>query len=102
MPVRFIILFIFFKADPDGIVRTMKWQAPLELGGAFDFEQICQSLERYSEPTQLHQALQDTAEQLVDLKTRLQKRGVPKDILEHPSIHFANLPNNFKTWKLLT
>lgn len=94
--------FAPMKADPDGIVRTIKWQTPLELGGEFDFEQICQSLDTYIEPTQLHQALQETAEQLIDLKTRLKKRGVPKDILEHPSIHFASLATNLKKWKVLT
>ncbi|WJM85345.1 hypothetical protein QUF31_20035 [Dickeya chrysanthemi] len=89
------------KADPTGIARTTKWPEPLEVGGDYQFERIAQLFSDILPPELLMAKLQQTATQLVGLKTRLQRRGVPESVITLPSIGFDYLPEKLQRWGLL-
>jgi|26BtaG_2_1085354.scaffolds.fasta_scaffold01134_1 serine/threonine-protein kinase HipA len=106
--------FAPMKADPDGIVRTIRWQnsnytfAPtkppsekLESGGDYRFDLIAQTLADLVDPIDLLAELKITANNLVHLKRRLQARGVADRILDYPSISFETLPTKLIKWRLL-
>ncbi|MBP2170461.1 serine/threonine-protein kinase HipA [Erwinia toletana] len=93
--------FAPMKADPEGIARTTKWAPPLEIGGEYDFVGIAAALYDLVPADKLLQALQETAQQLVTLKQRLQARGVPEQILEMPAINFNFIADKLARWSLL-
>ena len=94
--------FAPMKADPEVISRTFTWGHNMERGGRYNFPLIADHLKQWVEPDILLAALQDTAKQLIDLKLRLEQRGVPESIINYSSIGYANLETKFKTWGLLT
>lgn len=97
--------FAPMKADPEGIVRTIKWSDPnhkLESGGEYRFDLIAQSLDEFISPEQLMSELKMTAHTLLELKKRLEARGVPKQIFNYPSINYGLLPEKLKKWRLLS
>ena len=89
------------KADPEGIIRSTTWGAPLENGGEYDFSAIAQSFADLADPDALLAELQSTAERLVDLKHRLHQRGVPSRILEIPVLGYDYLSEKLQRWGLL-
>lgn len=93
--------FAPMKADPEGIPRTTKWKAPLEVGGTYNFIGIAESLSDLVPSELLLSELKDTAEKCIDLKKRLVKRGVPKQIVEMPAIGLNHIPEKLKKWGLL-
>jgi serine/threonine-protein kinase HipA len=93
--------FAPMKADPEGIPRTTKWAQKLEVGGEYNYEAITAALADLVPEDELMQALKTTAKQLVGLKERLQNRGVPRQIIEMPSIGFDYIPEKLKKWGLL-
>lgn len=96
--------FAPMKADPEGIVRSMKWGKPtdgLESGGNYRFDLIAQSLADLVEPDNLLTELNKTALNLVGLKERLQSRGVTMRLLNFPSIGFDYLSDKLQQWRLL-
>ena len=99
--------FAPMKADPEGIVRTIKWKSEnretpkLESGGSYRFDLIAEQLSDLIAPELLLNELNITASKLLSLKSRLADRGVPKQILEHPNIGFDFLPDKLKEWRLL-
>lgn len=93
--------FAPMKADPEGIVRTIKWSDKVEKGGEYDFQAIAESLAYHIEPSQLMSALHQTAQQLLDLQSQLHQRGVPTSILTFPTIGFDKIPEKLERWKLL-
>lgn len=93
--------FAPMKADPEGIARTMKWYQPLETGGEYDFIGIADELADLIPSEILLQALKETARQLVDLKSRLEHRGVPDQIINMPSIGFDFISEKLTRWGLL-
>ncbi|WP_413737438.1 type II toxin-antitoxin system HipA family toxin [Sodalis sp. RH21] len=93
--------FAPMKADPEGIPRTTKWAQPLEVGGEYDFNGIAVALSDLVPPEELLQALRDTAHQLLDLKDRLARRGVPEQILAMPAIGFNFISEKLNRWGLL-
>lgn len=93
--------FAPMKADPEGIARTTKWKAPLEVGGEYDFPGISETLADLVPAETLLSALQDTAQQLAGLKERLARRGIPQQILEMPAISFNYIPEKLRRWGLL-
>ncbi|MCT7942969.1 type II toxin-antitoxin system HipA family toxin [Shewanella holmiensis] len=93
--------FAPMKADPEVVSRTFIWGEGLELGGQYDFVKIANSLADFIEPKRLLDALAKTAIELVELKQKLEKRGVPLSILTFPSMGYEHLAKKFKTWKLL-
>lgn len=96
--------FAPMKADPEGVIRTLTWDnqstSPKELGGEYHFEQIAESLSEFVEQERLLSELKLTAKQLVGLKERLRKRGVPRSILAFPSIGFDYLEERLQRWGL--
>lgn len=97
--------FAPMKADPEGIIRTISWNSksnpPLELGGEYHFKLICEQFADLCDVENIFAELQKTAQKLVDLKTRLAERGVPKSILEFRSIGFDYLPEKLARWGLI-
>lgn len=93
--------FAPMKADPEGIIRTMRWDNRIELGGKYDFVELSQCLADLIEPEFLLQQLRQTALQLVDLKVRLIQRGVPQSIIDMPTMGFSYLEQRLSEWKLL-
>ncbi|QPB43687.1 type II toxin-antitoxin system HipA family toxin [Rodentibacter haemolyticus] len=93
--------FAPMRADPDGIIRTMTWGRKWEQAGEYDFEGICELFADLASPEILFRSLQQLALDLVDLKARLTKRGVPQAILTFPAIGFDYLPEKLQRWKLL-
>lgn len=93
--------FAPMKADPEGIARTTKWKAPLEIGGEYDYPGIAQSLDDLVPAETLLAALQSTANQLTGLKERLAARGIPQQILNMPAISFSFIPEKLRRWGLL-
>lgn len=92
--------FAPMKADPEGIPRTIKWARKLEIGGEYDFTGIASALSDLVPEEELFHALRNTASKLGGLKERLQKRGVPKQIIDMPSIGFNYIPKKLKKWGL--
>lgn len=93
--------FAPMKADPEGIARTTTWGKPLENGGEYDFPAIVQIFDDMVDSALLLSQLQQTAQQLLDLKTRLQQRGVPLSILNMPVLGYDYLADKFQRWGLL-
>jgi len=92
--------FAPMKADPEQVIRTTKWEQPLESGGEFNFPAICEALNHYIEPEHLLNELKHTASKLVGLESRLRNRGVPESIICFPSIGLNFLEDKFKKWGL--
>lgn len=93
--------FAPMKADPEGIVRTTKWNSKNEIGGEFNFIGIANSLADLISEEQLVNALKETAIDLVSLKERLEKKGVPESILKMPTFGFDFISEKLKRWGLL-
>lgn len=93
--------FAPMKADPEGIARTTKWKAPLEIGGEYDYPGIAQSLDDLVPAETLLSALKNTSHQLSGLKERLEARGIPQQILNMPAISFSFIPEKLRRWGLL-
>ncbi|QIR16213.1 type II toxin-antitoxin system HipA family toxin [Shewanella aestuarii] len=93
--------FAPMKADPEGVARTTKWQAPLEVGGVYDFPGIAEALADLVPAKELMTELKLTAQQCLDLKQRLIARSVPKQIINMPSIGFTYIEDKLTRWGLL-
>lgn len=93
--------FAPMRADLDEIIRSMTWKYPLESGGEYQFNAICEQVSEWVDPHIMLNALKHTAQQLSDLKTRLAKRGVPQSILELPKMGFDFLPEKLQRWGLI-
>lgn len=93
--------FAPMKADPEGVARTTKWQAPLEVGGVYDFVGISEALADLVPAQELMTELKRTAKQCLDLKQRLIARGVPEQIINMPSIGFTYIEDKLTRWGLL-
>lgn len=97
--------FAPMRADPEGIIRTTTWAKngdnPQEFAGEYRFDKIADGLSDLIEPDILLRELRMLATQLVDLKSRLMKRGVPKSILDFPAIGFDYLPEKLQRWGLV-
>lgn len=93
--------FAPMKADPEGIARTTKWEAPLEIGGEYDFLGIAEALTDLVPAQELLIELKRTAQQCLGLKQRLIARGVPQRIIDMPAIGFAYLEDKLTRWGLV-
>ncbi len=93
--------FAPMKADPEGVTRTMKWGAPYEQGGQFDWHGIAQQLSDFVEPEQLIREMRVLCRQLVGLKSRLINLGAPREFLAKPVLGFDHLDATLKRWDLL-
>lgn len=93
--------FAPMKADPEGIPRTTKWEAPLEVGGTYDFVGIANTLSDLVPTEILLKELKITASKCIDLKQRLALRNVPEQILDMPAIGLNYIPEKIAKWGLL-
>lgn len=93
--------FAPMKADPEGIVRSIKWDRELESGGQLRFDLIAEQLADLVPPAILLDELKQTAKQLLDLPVRLADKGTPTSILTFPSIGFERLPDKLADWRIL-
>ena len=93
--------FAPMKADPEGIIRTMKWGAPYEQGGEFNWLGITADLESIADPERLMDDLRSLAAQLVGLRQRLEKRGVSEQLLTMPAMGMASIESRLKRWRLI-
>lgn len=101
--IKFAPIYDFapMKADPEGVARTTKWQAPLEVGGEYDFQGIADSLADLVPAQELMAALKLTARQCLNLKQRLIARGVPERIIDMPAIGFTYIEDKLTRWGLV-
>lgn len=97
--------FAPMRADPEGIIRSMTWARkgdnPQEFAGEYRFDLIAESLSDLIEPDLLLTELRCLATKLIDLKSRLEQRGVPQTILNFPAIGFDHLPEKLRRWRLI-
>lgn len=93
--------FAPMKADPEGIARVTQWGSPYEEGGHFNWRAIIEELSDLANPTHVFDAFKQTAQQLIGLKSRLKKRGVPDSILTMPGMAFDYLDEKLQRWAQL-
>lgn len=93
--------FAPMRADPEGIIRTMTWNREQEFAGEYRFDLIADSLSDLVDKEILLAEVKQLAEKLVNLKQKLQERGVPKSILDFPAIGFDYLPEKLQRWGLI-
>ncbi len=89
--------FAPMKADPQGVVRTTTWAPNIEHGGKLNFHQISQTLSDLVESDRLLEEVATLVDSLLSLKGRLEKRGVPKSIINYPSIGFNYISNKLQS-----
>lgn len=94
--------FAPMRADPaETILRSTRWNAKLEIGTEYLFLDIIQQLNEWVDEDFLLTELKQLAHQLVNLKSRLEKRGVPQQILNHPALGFDYLNDKLQRWGLI-
>ncbi len=93
--------FAPMKADPEGVIRSTLWGAPYEEGGFYRWDRIVERLDSLCPQEKLLAELKSTASKLLDLKPRLERRGVPKRILDMPVMGFDSLNEKLKGWNLV-
>ena len=85
--------FAPMKADPEGIIRSLRWGTPFEEGGRFDWRGIALALADQVEPDRLLHELILLARQLSGLRERLRQRGAPERLLSLPAMGLDTLDN---------
>ena len=93
--------FAPMRADPEGVIRTMKWGAPFEQSGEYDWQGIVQKLADLGDETCWMNDLKALSIQLVGLKQRLSDRGVSQDILSMPEMGMNFIEQRLSRWGLL-
>lgn len=92
--------FAPMRADPEGVIRGMRWGSPWEEGGRFDWHGIARALADLAEPDALLANLGTVARHLYGLRERLAARGVPVKLLDLPALGLATLEHRLREWKL--
>lgn len=93
--------FAPMRADPEGVIRTMKWGAPFEQGGEYDWMAIVHKLADLGDDARWMNDLKAVSAQLVGLKQRLANRGVSQDILSMPVMGMNSIEQRLSRWGLL-
>ncbi|SIR02723.1 type II toxin-antitoxin system HipA family toxin [Marinobacterium stanieri] len=93
--------FAPMKADPEDVLRTMKWGIPYEQSGQIDWAGITQELADLADPEFMRHALQALAAKLVGLKGRLIDRGVSESLLSIPALGMGTIEKRLQAWGLL-
>ncbi|MEX1199077.1 MAG: HipA domain-containing protein [Pseudohongiellaceae bacterium] len=93
--------FAPMKADPEGIIRTLQWGAPLEAGGDYNWPAIAASLSDVATPERLMADLRTLAGRLAGLRDRLMTRGMPETLLRVPALGLDTVDDRLKRWELL-
>jgi len=93
--------FAPMKADPEGVVRTTTWGSPFEEGGRFDWIGIARQLNDLADADAIIEALRAQAKHLLDLRDRLDARGLASRLLDMPSLQLNHLNEKLAYWQLL-
>ena len=93
--------FAPMKADPEGIVRTMRWGAPYERGGEIDWRAIVSNLPPAIDGERCFQSLRRAARKLLGLRSRLMNRGVSEQLLSIPALGMSSIDDRLARWGLL-
>lgn len=93
--------FAPMKADPEGVIRTMKWGAPYEQGGEFNWQAITAQLESIADSERLMDDLRSLAVQLIGLRQRLKERGVSEQLLTMPAMGMTRIESRLQRWGLI-
>lgn len=93
--------FAPMRADPDGVVRSIKWGQPYEIAGEFDWKGIVNQLEKYVESDVLWYELRALAKKLVGLKQRLKDEGIPQAFLDIPVLGMNTIESRLERWQLI-
>lgn len=90
------------KADPEGIIRTIKWGRPFEAGGEFDWQGIVHHLDKnLYDSTKIWSSLQEIAPSFIGLKQRLLKAGISEEFINIPALGMNTIESRLKNWKLI-
>lgn len=87
--------------DEEGISRTTKWPAPVELAGEVDWRAACATLQSWGDPQRLFDELRADAETLRALPDLLRDLGLPESVFGHPRIALDALDARLRRWELL-
>lgn len=93
--------FAPMKADPEGVVRTLKWGEGYELGGEFHWHKIAQALSDHADADWLIMQLEELSGRLVGLRARLCERGMPASLIDRPAIGLDRVEQRLSQWGLL-
>lgn len=92
--------FAPMKMDPEGIVRTSRWER-FEAGSGIDWSGLIESLDVYGDPDEIARQLRDRARTLVDLPERLERLGLPEETLRFPPLGLDRTEQKLERWGLL-
>lgn len=87
--------FAPMRADPDLIVRTIRWNKEFEYGTDYDFVGIANQFDFTDE---ILNELKALAQNLKGLKQRLANRGCPNEILNCPALGLDYLDEKMEKW----
>lgn len=93
--------FAPMKADPEGVVRTLKWGEGYELGGEFHWHKIAQALSDHADADWLIMQLEELSGRLVGLRARLCERGMPASLIDRPAIGLDRVEQRLSQWGLI-
>ena len=87
--------FAPMRADPDLIVRTIRWNKAFEYGTDYDFVGIAY---QFNFANEILSELTKLAQNLKGLKQRLTERGCPNEILSCPALGVDYLDEKMEKW----
>ena len=87
--------FAPMRADPDLIVRTIRWNKAFEYGTDYDFVGIAY---QFNFANEILSELTKLAQNLKGLKQRLTERGCPNEILSCPALGLDYLDEKMEKW----
>ncbi len=87
--------------DEEGISRTTKWPAPVEVAGEVDWRAACATLQPWGDPQRLFDELRADAATLCALPDLLRDFGLPGAVFDHPRIALGGLAGRLRRWGLL-
>ncbi len=93
--------FAPMKADSEGVIRTLQWGVPLEVGGEYDWPAITDSLSDLVDPERLMTDLRRLAAQVAGLRDRLKANGFPEALLRVPALGLDAVDDRLGRWGLL-
>ncbi|KDE39275.1 hypothetical protein ADINL_2404 [Nitrincola lacisaponensis] len=79
----------------------MKWGAPYEQGGEFNWQAITEQLESIADAERLMNDLRSLAVQLIGLRQRLEDRGVSEQLLTMPAMGMTRIESRLQRWGLI-
>ena len=93
--------FAPMKYDPEGIIRSTRWNSDCEQGFIFDWYKIAQSMSIHVDSERTICELKSLAQKLQGLRGRLEQAGAPVSVLNHTATGLSSLDQKMKDWNLL-